>query len=183
MGDDALNVPTVPVGQHKDQAVNSWEDPAGEQGDDDSARGDDGVVLQSGGDVEEPVQGQHGGGDDGDQNDPEPNTHLYLAFRLDVVEVWSSWLISEVDNNHHNYRQAKVSHGLVENEEKDGLTAHPGLRQPYLVTTHGIFTKQKNTKKITLSPLERFLSLSASRSLHAETPTGFLLCFPPCPFY
>ena len=76
VADDALDVPTGPEGQHEDQAVNSREDPAGQQGHDDSAGGDDGVVLEGRGDVEEPVQGQHGGGHDGDQNDPEPNAHL-----------------------------------------------------------------------------------------------------------
>ena len=110
--------------------MNSWQDPAGQQGDDDSAGGDDGVVLESGGDVEEPVQGQQSCGHDGDQYYPEPNAHLNLALPLDVVDVGSR-LISEGDNHHHNYRQAKVSHGLVENEEKDGLTAHPGLGQRY----------------------------------------------------
>ena len=119
----------LPVGEHKDQAVSCWEDPAGQQGHGDSAGGHDGVVLEGGGDVEEPVQGQHGGGDDGDENDPEPNAHLYLALPLNVVEVCSR-LVSEADNQHHNYRQGKVSHGLVENEEKDGLTANPGLVQP-----------------------------------------------------
>ena len=56
--------------------MESWEDPAGEQGDDDSVGGHDRVVLESRGDVEEPVQGQHGGRDDGDENYPQPNAHL-----------------------------------------------------------------------------------------------------------
>ena len=110
--------------------MNCWENPAGEEGDDDSVGGDDGVVLEGGGDVEEPVQGQHGGGHDRDQNNPEPDPHLDLAFPLDVLEVGTR-LISEADNNHHHYRQAEISHRLVEDEEEDGLTAHPGLGQRY----------------------------------------------------
>ena len=104
--------------------MNSWEDPAGQQGNDDSAGGDDGVVLESGGDVEEPVQGQQRGGQDGDGDDPETDRHLELTFPLDVAEI-SARLVPETDHHHNHHGEGEVSHGLVEDEEKDGLTAHP----------------------------------------------------------
>ena len=56
--------------------MESWEDPAGEQGDDDSVGGHDGVVLESRRDVQEPVQCQQGRAHDGDEDYPQPDPHL-----------------------------------------------------------------------------------------------------------
>ena len=44
-----------PVCQAEYEAIHCGENPAGEEGEDDSLGCDDGVVLEGGGDVEEPV--------------------------------------------------------------------------------------------------------------------------------
>ena len=65
-----------PVCQDKHQAVEGGQEPAGHQGEDDSAGGDDGVVLESRRDVQEPVQCQQGRAHDGDEDYPQPDPHL-----------------------------------------------------------------------------------------------------------
>ena len=114
------------VCEEEEDSIDCREHPASDEGKDDSGAGHDGVVLEGGGDVQEPVQGQYTGAGHGDQDNPKPDSNLNVTLPVSVPDVISR-LIAEIDDNNHHNGQGEVSDRLVEDEDEDGLAVDPGL--------------------------------------------------------